>query len=97
MRRSRRVRSRIGWRQATPDQNIGTQVGAGRPNQGAAFHTHLAKSCLVVPDLGKNRTNQHWSEISLDYATVRQCELYAVVVQRLRFPDANQSHVSSSV
>ena len=95
--RSRCVRSRIGWRQATPDQNVGAQVGAGRPNQSAAFHAHLPKSCLVVPDLGKNWTYQHWSEISLDYATVGQSELYPVVVQRLRYPNSNQSHVSSSV
>jgi hypothetical protein len=95
--RSGCVRSGIGRRQAAPDQDIGAQVGAGGPNQRAALYTHLPKSCLVVPDLVENRTHKHWSEISLDYATVGQSELHAVVAQRLRFPDANQFHVSSSV
>src|ERR1039457_3611315 len=83
------VCSGIGRRQATPDQHIGAQVGAGRPNQRAALHAHLPKSCLVVPDLVENWTNKHRSEISLDYATVGQRELYAEVAQRLRFPDAH--------
>src|ERR1035441_4217715 len=87
--RSRCVRSRISRRQPTPDQNVGAQVGAGRPNEGAAFHPHLPKSKPVVPDLCKNRTYQHWFEISLDYATVGLWEQYAVVVQRLGFPYAN--------
>jgi len=47
-----------------PDQNIGAQVGAGRPNQSAPFDTHRPKSRLVVPDFLENRAHQHWSEIS---------------------------------
>src|SRR6185436_3090795 len=53
------VRSSIGRRQATPDQDIGAQVGAVGPNQCAGFHTKLHKSHLVVPNLGENRTFQH--------------------------------------
>jgi len=70
---------------------------AVRPNQSAAFHAHLPESRLFVSNPGKHRTGEQGSEISLDHATVRQCEAYAAVVQRLRFPDANQSHASSSV
>ena len=78
--RSRSVRSRIGRRQAAPYQNIGAQVGSRWPNQRAAFHAHLPKARLVVPDPGKNRTHQNWLEISLDNAAVGQCEQYTVVV-----------------
>jgi hypothetical protein len=56
-------------------------------NQSAPFDTHRPKSRLIVPDRFENRANQHWSKISLDYAAAGQCKLYAVVGQRLRFPE----------
>jgi hypothetical protein len=91
------VRSGIGRRQATPDQDIGAQVGAVGPNQCAAFHAQLHKSHFVVPNLRENWAHQHWSEVPLDYATVGQGEFYTVVAQRLRLPYANQFHISSLV
>jgi hypothetical protein len=46
-----------------PNQDIGAQVDAGRPDQGAVFHAHLRKSRRVFTDF--------------DYATVGQYPVIA--------------------
>ncbi len=46
----RRAGRRVGWRQSSPDHNVGTKVGAVWPNYGPILSTPLPKIDLRAPE-----------------------------------------------
>ena len=78
---ARRVKSGIPWRRAAPDQDVGVQVDASGPGDGAGVHGHLPEPSVVGAQGLEDRSPEKRVDVALDDIAVREREPKAMAVE----------------
>lgn len=79
-------------RRTAPNQDVWTEVGAVRPDDGAGGHLRGPKNIWIVPNGREHRPDQERLDIAFDDRPIGQDEAEVETVERRDAGDSNEAH-----
>lgn len=84
-----------GWR-STPDENVGTQIGAIAPDYGPALGVDFPESLWVLEQFFKDSPPHERTNVPIDHGIVREVKTQMKPFKGLDCANPNESHKNVS-
>jgi hypothetical protein len=83
-------------RRSTPDEDVGTQIGAIAPDDGPALGVDFPESLWVLEQFFEDPSAHERTDIPVDHGIVREVETQTKPLQGLDCANPDESHKSGS-
>ena len=84
-------------RRSTPDENVGTQIGAITPDYGSALGANFPESLWVLEQFFEDPSAHERTDVPIDHGIVREVETQTKPIEGLDCANPDESHESVSL
>jgi len=83
-------------RRSTPDEDVGTQIGAVAPDYGSALGADFPESLWVLEQFFEDSPAHERTDVPVDHGVVREIETQPKPLEGLDIANPNEHHVEEA-